>query len=58
MARKKVKRKLPYLKPKITKINLKTKEAILGFCKTDNTILQPEGTAPCIIAACFATSGS
>jgi hypothetical protein len=53
-------KKQPYSKPKITRITLKTKESILGFCKTTLTISQPQipGLGPCTILNCLANNGS
>ncbi len=58
MAGGKRKRKRQWIKPKITKITLKTKETVLGFCKTASTTSQPLGTAPCNIANCFTSNGT
>ncbi len=58
MEKRKRNRKKTYSKPAITKINLKTKETILGFCKTVQNTAQPMGTAPCVVANCFTSNGS
>lgn len=58
MASTKNARKNRYMKPKITKITLRTKETVLGFCKTAATTNQPLGTAPCNIANCFTSNGT